>query len=115
MKGLIKITEKFRAEKTLCTFLSPSIPLMRGTWNIDCENNCAHLKVKGSFHSAMQFWFMISEKKYHKVHISSPLCMHAPKVSSRQSKLPLDALVVFIDMNTTCIYLQKESGVSKHY
>ena len=26
---------------------------LRGAWNIDYENNCAHLKVKGSFHSAM--------------------------------------------------------------
>ena len=41
--------------------------------------------------------------------------MHAPKVSTRHSKLPLGGLVVFIDMNTTCIYLQKEAGVSKHY
>ena len=90
---------------------------MRGAWNIDYENNCAHLKVKGSFHSAMQIWFMISEKKYHKVHITSPWCMHAPKVSTRHSalyKLPLGGLVVFIDMNATCIYLQNEAGVSKH-
>ena len=28
-KGLIKINEKFRTEKTLCTFLSPNI-LLRG-------------------------------------------------------------------------------------
>ena len=31
------------------------------------------------FHSAIRLWFMISEKKYHKVHVSSPWCMHAPK------------------------------------
>ena len=29
-------------------------------------------------------------------------------------KLPLCRLVVFIDMNTKCIYLQKEVEVSKH-
>ena len=72
--------------KTLCMFLFTKYPL-RGAWNIDCENNCAYLKVKGSFHSAMQIWFMISQKKYHKVHVTSPWCMHAPKVSTRHSAL----------------------------
>ena len=47
MKGLIKIIEKFRAEKPLCTFLITKYPL-RGAWNIDYESNCAYLKVKGS-------------------------------------------------------------------
>ena len=32
-------------------------------------------------------WFMISEKKYHKVHISSPWCMQeVPKVSTKHTK-----------------------------
>ena len=35
--------------------------------------------------------------------------------TSQPFKLPLCGLVVFIDMNTTCTYLQKEAGVSKHY
>ena len=35
--------------------------------------------------------------------------------TSQPFKLLLCGLVVFIDMNTTCIYLQKEAGVSKHY
>ena len=59
---------------------------------------------------------MISEeKKYHKVRLYSPWCMHKPKVSMRHTpdllapKLPLCGLVVF-----TRIYLQKEAGVSKH-
>ena len=30
-------------------------------------------------------------------------------------KLSLCGLVVFIDMNTTCIYLQKVAEVAKHY
>ena len=37
------------------------------------------------------------------------------KMTSHPFKLPLCGLVVFIDMNTICIYLQKEAGVSKHY
>ena len=43
--------------------------------------------------------------------------MYASKVSNYLSaliKLPLCGLVIFIDINTTCIYLQKEAGVSKH-
>ena len=36
-------------------------------------------------------------------------------MTSQPFKLPLCGLVVFIDMNTTCIYLQKEAEVSKHY
>ena len=35
--------------------------------------------------------------------------------TSQSFKLPLCRLVVFIDMNTTSIYLQKEAGVSKYY
>ena len=70
--------------------------------------------MKGSFHSAMQIWFMISEKRYTSLHRG--VCMYQ---KSRQDiqlfKLPLGGLVVFIDMNTTCIYLQNEAGVSKHY
>ena len=41
VKVLLKIIEKFRAEKTLCTFVPPNI-LLRGAWNINYKNNCAH-------------------------------------------------------------------------
>ena len=50
-------------------------------------------------------------------------CMHQKSQQGIQPcKLPLSPLncllcgvVVFIDMNATCIYLQKEAEVSKHY
>ena len=66
------------------------------------ENNCAHLKMKGELHSATtQFgsWFLL--KKNHKVHVSSPWCMRALKVSRRHTislwafNLPLCKLVAF--------------------
>ena len=42
------------------------------------------------------------------------VCLHQKSQQGIQPfKLPLVGLVVFIDMNTTCIYLQKEAGVSK--
>ena len=31
-------------------------------------------------------WFMISEEKYHKVHVSSPSCMDVPKVLTMHIK-----------------------------
>ena len=44
------------------------------------------------------------------------VCMNQKSQQGIQPfKLPLGGLVVFIDMNTTCIYLQKEAGVSKHF
>ena len=45
------------------------------------------------------------------VHACTMVKKHALKLSFS----PLCGLVVFIDMNTTCMYLQKEAGVSKHY
>ena len=43
------------------------------------------------------------------------VCIHQKSQQGIQPfKLPLVGPVVFIDMNTTCIYLQKEAGVSKH-
>ena len=60
-------------------------------WNIDYENNCAHLKMKGSFqlyNLVHDFW----KKKYHRVHVSSPWCMHAPKFSTRHTASPLNYL-----------------------
>ena len=54
-----------------------------GTWNIDSESNCAHLKMKCSLHaSSYKIWFMISEKIFLHcgarfftvVHVSSLWC-----------------------------------------
>ena len=69
---------------------------------------------------------MISEKNAQGARFSL-WCMHASKLKSLKKgyrplnyllalqKLPLCGLVVFIDINTNCIYLQKEAGISKHY
>ena len=55
------------------------------------ENICAHLKLKGTFHSVTQFGSRFL-KKYHKVHISLPWCMHAQKVSIRHTENSLSLL-----------------------
>ena len=49
------------------------------------------------------------------VHACTKSLNKAYKKFSQLFKLPLCGLVVFIDMNTACIYLQKDVGVSKHY
>ena len=70
--------------KVLCTFQSPSI-LLRIEHRMSVTKTTVKMK-KGSFHSAAQFglWFW---KKYHKVHVSSPWYMQAPKISTKHTKL----------------------------
>ena len=54
---------KYQLRKQLCTFEN-EIPIL----------------------FSYSIWFLISEKTYHKVHVSSPWCMHALKVSRRHTK-----------------------------
>ena len=87
VKGLIQIIVKFRAEKVLCMFLSPNI-LLRGIKYIDYENNCARLKKERLISFSDTIWFMISEKKYHKVGACffTVVHAHAPEVSARHAE-----------------------------
>ena len=87
-----------------------------GAGNINYENNCAHLKYERLILISHANGFLISENKYHKVHVSSPWCMHGPKILTRHTALqitsqsfilPLCGQVVSIDIDTTCIYLRR--------
>ena len=108
VKGLIQIFVKFRAEKVLRTFLSPNILLMRGIkyW---LQKQLCSFENERLIHSITQFGSLFL-KKYHKVHVSSPQCMHAPEVSKRHAE---NVGYCFLLMNTG-IYLRKGAGVSKH-
>ena len=79
--------------------------------------------MKGSFNSAIQFGSLFLKKNVISCkYLHHGACMQQKSQQGIQpSKLPLSplnclcGLVVFIDMNFTCIYLQKEAGVSKYY
>ena len=86
-----------------------------GAWNISCENDCAHLKMKGSFHSAAQFgsWFL-KKNITRCTFLHRCACMHQKSQRGIHKifsvlKLPLCGLVVFIDMKT---FILTEEGRS---
>ena len=54
VKGLIKIIE-VQGSKNFVHGSITKHPRGMDGWNINYENNCAHLKMKGSLHSAIQF------------------------------------------------------------
>ena len=61
---------------------------------------------------------IISEKRCTFLHRGASCTKNLNKACTKFSqsfKLPICGLVVFINMNTKCINLQKKAGVSKHY
>ena len=120
VKGLMQVIVKFRAEKILFMFLLIKHRFEGHEISITKTYNCAHLKMKGSFHSASYtIWFMISEKKISQdarfitvVHACTESLNKAYKKFSQPFKLPLCGLVVFIDMNEHCMYILTEGGGS---
>ena len=84
VKGLTQVIVKFRAEKVLCTFLSPNI-LLRGIKYWLQKQLCSFEYEKGSFHSATQFgsWFL--KKKITKcLFLHCGACMHQKSQRSMQ-------------------------------
>ena len=111
---MIQIIVKFRAEKNCVRFYRPT-SFWRG-WNINYENNYASVTI----------WFIISllqlqlflkkgARFFTAVHACTKNLNKACTKFSQSFKLPICGLVVFINMNTKCINLQKKAGVSKHY
>ena len=81
--GLILVIVKFRAEKILFRFLLPNLFLKNMKYQL-YKQLCLFENERPILFS-YTILFMISEKAYHKVHVFSPWCIHAPKTSRRHA------------------------------
>ena len=107
VKGLIQIIVKFRAEKVLCTFLSPNI-LLRGMKYWLQKQLCSfeNERLISWFHSATQFGSWVLKKILHGACFFT--VMHACTRSLNEAYRKC-GLVVFVDEHR---YILTEGGRS---